>query len=190
MVSARIEGGSYLPDWHPDEDYREMYSAKSEVGGALLDYIHKVNYARWDFGEIKTVTAMLGKDSNLDIETEDTAALVTRTSDNVIVEFHLDCVQRDYSRSYYVIGEEGTIRWEWGDKSVRRYDPEDEIWITEDIWDESRDINQMYVDEVQHFISCVEQGGETVSPIQDGYRDLQVALAAKESASSGSHISL
>lgn len=189
VVSARIEVGSYLPDWHPEEDYREMYSAKAGIGGSLLDNIHEINYARWLFGEIATVSAMVGESSSLDIETEDTATLISRTDTDTLVEFHLDYIQREYSRSYQIIGEQGTIRWEWGDSSVWRYDPEDERWITEAEWDEW-EINQMYVDEIDHFLSCVNDKIETRSPLTDGYRDLKIALAAKESESTGKHISI
>jgi predicted dehydrogenase len=189
VVSARIEGGSYLPDWHPEEDYREMYSAKKGVGGATLDYIHEINYAQWLFGEITAVSAMLGDASSLDIETEDTAAVVSRTATNQIIEFHLDYVQRKYSRSYHIVGEEGTLRWEWEQPTVQRYDPHDETWIAESAWD-NWEMNQMYVDEIEHFLSCVENNRETVSPVRQGYRDLKVALAAKESASSERHVTI
>jgi predicted dehydrogenase len=189
VVSARIEGGSYLPDWHPEDDYREMYSAKAGVGGALLDYIHEINYAQWLFGEITTVSAMVGESSALEIETEDTAALISRTTMDTLVEFHLDYIQRPYSRSYHTIGEEGTIRWEWGESSVRRYDPQDERWITESAWPDW-ETDQMYRDEIEHFLSCVESGTKTRSPVADGYRDLEAALAAKESGSTGKQITI
>ncbi len=189
VLSARIEGGSYLPDWHPDDDYRQMYSAKAGIGGVVLDYIHEINYARWLFGEIATVSAIVGEASSLDIETEDTAAIISRTDTDTILEFHLDYVQRKYSRSYHIIGEQGTIRWDWGNQSVRRYDPDNEAWITEATWDEW-ETDQMYLDEIKHFLSCVENNSETRSSIHDGYQDLKVALAAKESETTGKHITL
>ncbi len=190
VVSARIEGGSYLPDWHPDEDYRNLYSAKDGVGGALLDYIHELNYAQWVFGEFDTVAAMLGKSSSLEIETEDTAAVIGRSINDVLVEFHLDYIQQDYSRSYHVIGERGSIRWQWGQSEVRRYDPQEDVWVTESQWDEDREMNQMYLNEIEHFRSCVAGDRETITPIAEGIHDLEVALAAKESASLGEHVTV
>ena len=190
VTSARIEGGSYLPDWHPDEDYRQMYSAKEGVGGALLDYIHEIDYARWLFGEVAEVSAMFGSTSSLDIETEDTASLISRFEDDVLCEFHLDYVQRSYSRSCHVIGEDGTIRWEWDSGCVRYYDSTAETWVETGDWSDEWETNRMYVDEVLHFLDRVAQGDETRTPLTEGWEDLRVALAAKESAESGRHVSL
>lgn len=190
VVSARIEAGSYLPDWHPDEDYRDLYSAKEGVGGALLDFIHELNYARWLFGDVEAVTAMLGRGSSLEIETEDTASLVARFEDDVLCEFHLDYVQRAYSRSCHVIGEAGTIRWDWDESAVRRYDPRRETWVEEATWGDEWESNRMYVDEMEHFVRCVERDSETRSPLAEGRDDLEVALAAKKSAETGQHVQL
>ena len=39
LLWAHLWVGMHLPDWHPWEDYREMYSAKiSEGGGVVLDF--------------------------------------------------------------------------------------------------------------------------------------------------------
>lgn len=188
-ISARIEGGSYLPDWHPDENYRNMYSAKEGVGGALLDYIHELNYSRWFFGKPIRVSGMLGSDSSLDIETEDTASLLLRFDTDTIVQFHLDYVQRPYSRSCHIIGDNGTIKWTWDNPSVRRYNPEAENWLTElefNTWKP----NEMYLDMMEHFIQCVRTNTDPTSTIADGWRDLQLALAAKESHRTNSHVDL
>jgi predicted dehydrogenase len=61
-VSARLQVGHYLPDWHPEEDYRQSYSAiKSMGGGVILDSIHELDYIRWLIGEINEVFAFVKK---------------------------------------------------------------------------------------------------------------------------------
>ena len=103
----------------PDKDYRTAYSASEDLGGGVvLNHIHEINYARWLLGEFRPVSAMLGQRSHLDVETNDVAAIITETADDAICEFHMDYVQRVYSRSCHVVGEEGTIRWSWGDATV------------------------------------------------------------------------
>jgi predicted dehydrogenase len=190
IVAARIEGGSYLPGWFPNQDYRETYSAREDLGGGvILDYIHEINYARWMFDDFESVTAMTGQLSNLEIETNDVAAIVAQTDDGTICEFHLDYVQRPYSRSCHIVGEKGTIRWSWSDGKVRWHIANREESFRYSRPDDWTD-NQMYVDEMRHFLECLESGGETTCPVSGGRRDLDVALAARESSERGKHVTL
>lgn len=189
VVAARIEGGSYLPEWFPDSDYRESYSAREDLGGGvILDYIHEINYARWFFGEFETVSAMAGQRTQLDIETNDVAGIIAEGHDGTICEFHLDYIQREYSRSAHIIGEQGTIRWSWGDERVEWYvAPDDmrESFERPTDWE----TNDMYLEEMDHFLSCVQSGTSSICPVSCGQRDLAVALAARQSATSGQHVS-
>ena len=65
-VNARW--GSYLPDWHPWENYRSFYMAKKDQGGgALYDECHGIDLMRYFFGEISEVSAFVGNTSKLKI---------------------------------------------------------------------------------------------------------------------------
>ena len=59
----------YLPSWHPDEDYRDMYSSKKSLGGgAILDFIHEIDIMNWMFGKPDLLAAMTRNSEILDIE--------------------------------------------------------------------------------------------------------------------------
>ena len=155
IVAARIEAGQYLPDWHPLEDYRKNYSARIDLGGGvILDAIHELDYARWFLGDVEAVACFAAKKSHLEIETEDTAAILLRFKNGVIGEIHLDYVQRIYSRSCQIIGDEGTIRWDYSEGIVRSYTSTTDTWQK---FDNPRNWtpNQMYVDELRHFLRCI-----------------------------------
>lgn len=187
--SVQIEAGSYLPDWHPEEDYREMYSAQSDKGGgAILDYIHELNYCRWLFGEVAEVTAITASKSHLNLETEDIGAIILKTKDGTICEIHVDYLQKSSTRSCKIIGDDGILTWDLDRHTVEQYDPASENWITEQLpkWDS----NDMYVDELKHFFSCVESRTSSVCDISEGFTDLHVARSALSSAESGEHILL
>lgn len=189
VVAARIEGGSYLPQWHPDEDYRESYSARGELGGGvILDYIHEIDYARWLFGDVSRVSCFADRLSGLEIDTEDVAAILMRFANGAIGELHVDYVQRDYHRACEVIGENGTIRWSWGE-GIRWYPAADGEWRTDHIA-ESWETNDMYIDEMRHFIECVETGHETICDVREGLAALEIAVAAKRSTKVGRHVKL
>lgn len=187
-LSSRIETGSYLPEWHPKEDYRGMYSAKKDMGGgAVLDCIHEIDYARWFFGDVKLVTGMVDKLSSLEIETEDTASIIAKFESGVQCEIHLDYVQRPYSRSCHIIGDNGTIRWEWGEGKVKWYTLGEDEW-KEYLIPQNWGMNDMYLDEMSHFMDCLGGKDSPTCDVRDGLADLKIGLAAKRSSETGRHI--
>lgn len=183
IVSARAEVGQYLPDWHPWEDYRQGYSARRDLGGGvILDCIHEIDYMRWMFGDARSVACLAGKRSRLKIDVEDTAAILIDFQRGPIGEIHLDYVQRAPSRACTVIGDEGTIRWSIADPGASLYSPSTQSWTTSpypDAWQ----TNQMYVDELTHFLACLDGHAQPIQDVEQGAKTLELALAAKRSAS-------
>jgi len=190
IISARVQSGQYLPDWHPWEDYRQAYSAnKSLGGGAILDGVHEIDYITWFLGEVSRVVCFSGKLSSLETDTEDTAEILLRLKSGTVAEVHLDYVQRTYGRSCQIIGEEGTVLWDFNERQVKLYSTKTEEWQTF-AQEPGYDINQMYIEELKHFIQCLEGKAETMQDLKAGKRILEIALAAKESSETGKVIQL
>jgi len=189
VLSADVEAGQYLPDWHPGEDYRRGYTARRELGGGIiLDGSHELDYIRWLIGgEVKEVSCFAGKISRLEVDTEDTAEILLKFDNNVITRVHLDFVQRGYSRSCKLIGEEGTITWSYPDKKVRLFTAANNKWQEIDTPFEP---NAMYIEEMKQFIQCVKGEEKPVVDGDVGQRVLEIALAAKKSAATGRVIKL
>lgn len=182
VISARVQMGQYLPDWHPWEDYRKAYSSREELGGGIiLDAIHELDYIRWLLGDISEVFSFSEKLSNLDIDTEDIAEILLRFKSGAIGEVHLDYIQRHPSRTCEIIGECGSIVLNLNEGTVKVYTAEKKKW---EVFEQPKgyDMNQTYIDEMTHFISCVEGKEETLIGIMDGLEVLKIALAAKKSA--------
>lgn len=190
VVAARVEVGQYLPDWHPWEDYRQGYSAQHDLGGGvILDAIHEIDYARWMLGEVEAVSCFAGKLSELDIDTEDTAAILLRFAAGAIAEVHLDYIQRISSRSCHIIGNKGTIRWDYATGRVRWYTAATREWhvfVNPPGWEP----NQMYLDELQHFLRCLEGEQEPTLDVFGAARVLEIALAAKTASESAQVVKL
>jgi predicted dehydrogenase len=185
VAAVRAEVGQYLADWHPYEDYRQGYSARRDLGGGvLLDAIHEFDYTRWLLGPVRAVACFADQLSRLQIQTEDTAAVLLRFAGGALGELHLDYVQRAYSRTCQVIGDDGTIRWDYSAGEVRVYRAAAKSW--EAIpnpagWQP----NQMYADELAHFLRCLDGQERPALDVFDAARVLDVTLAAKASAESG-----
>jgi predicted dehydrogenase len=189
VVAAQAQFGQYLRDWHPHEDYRQGYSARKALGGGvILDAIHELDYIRWLLGEVREVFCYAGHLTHLEIDTEDVAAILLKFANGAIGEVHLDYIQRSYHRSCKLIGEEGTIIWDYSTGQVKMYLASTGSWT---VFDQppSFEPNQMYLDELRHFLRCVRGEEEPTLDVFEGKRVLEIALAAKQSATLGRPVS-
>jgi predicted dehydrogenase len=177
---ARAEFGQYLPDWRPWQDYRQSYTAKKDLGGGIiLDGSHEIDYMRWLLGDAEEIFCFAGKISTLEVETEDVAGILLEFKRGAIGEIHLDFVRHDYSRTCEIIGEKGTIKWSYQDRFVKVYSMDAKKWKTFDI---KADPNDMYVQEMHHFINCVKIGEKPLIDGEEGKKTLEIVLLAKKSA--------
>ena len=104
--------------------------------------------------------------------------LLEHDSGVVVSSVHLNFVQRDYRRGCQVIGATGTIYWDFTDQAVtvrRGGASEPETIALPADWQ----LNQMYLDELTHFVTCVSSRRATSGPLDDGLAALEIALAAR-----------
>jgi len=118
LHSVRIECKDYLPDWRPNRQIKESYSARSGEGGVLLDLIHEIDYAGWVFGWPVEVQARLVNRGRLGIEADELATVMWETTDESIVTMELDYLTRPARRRARASGENGTIEWNGIDGTV------------------------------------------------------------------------
>jgi predicted dehydrogenase len=178
LLTLQAEFGQYLPDWRPGRDYRTVYNARAtEGGGILLDASHEIDYARWLAGEIVAVFAVAEKLSDLELDAEDVALLTVRFASGVVGHIHLDCVARGYNRGCRLVGTEGTLEWDFktGVRLVPAVGAEERFPIVPDT-------NEMYMDELQHFLACASGGVPPLATGADARRVLEIVLAARRSS--------
>jgi len=186
-LSLRAELGQYLPDWHPDRDYRKDLSAKRDMGGGVvLDLSHEIDLAVNLFGEVDKVSAICSKYSSLEIETEDIAEITMVHKSNRLSQIHLDYCQRVYSKSLVVIGDKGTIVWNYTEKKVDLLSPCGNETLWRGSLKETRD--EMFKDQMTHWLSVLNGEDEAEVSLEDGIYVTRIALAAKRSSEEGKHI--
>lgn len=189
VTSIQAQVGQYLPDWHPWEDYRNGVSAQIETGGGvILDLIHEIDYVTWLIGDVSEVMSMNGHVSTLDIQTEDTAAILMRFANNTIGTVNLDYIQRTPSRSCRIIGEEGTISWDLMNQNVTWFLAKDKKWHEFSYTGFQR--NDRFIAEMKHFLDCLDGKSKPEVNLENGSRSLKIALAAKESNKTGKAVIL
>jgi predicted dehydrogenase len=110
IISANIYVGSYLPDWRANTDYRECYSAqKQEGGGVLRDLSHELDYISWLFGSWQKLTALGGKFSSLEIDSDDLYSLLIQTNHCSVVTLQMSYLDRVPRRHIVVNTNQETI---------------------------------------------------------------------------------
>ena len=182
IISARVENGSFLPDWHPYENYQTNYAARTDLGGgAVLTCIHEIDYLYWFFGNIRDVFSVTGKFSDLNIKAEDLSVIILKFKNNVIAEAHLDYFQQPSARNCKMIGTKGTLTWDMEKNTVKYYNIKSKKWI-EKLRLSNYDINTTYVDELLHLIECIKNKNKPLNDLKEGIYTLKVALTVKNSS--------
>lgn len=192
IQSIRCEVGQYLPDWRPDKDYRTTVTARRELGGgALLELSHELDYLQWIFGSAEWVSAVISKQSNLEIDTEDSAHLVIGFSDQklgytTIGNLNIDLYRHDKTRNCLVIGECGSMKWDAILDRVLIYSPTSAEW--EIVFQGNSNLEESYLHQLDEFVNASENLNCCGATGVDGLRVLELIESAWKSSNSRSQI--
>lgn len=189
VLSVRAETGQYLPDWRPGSDYRESVSARAELGGGVLrELSHELDYLRWIFGPIESVSGWVGRTSDLDIDVDDTALVTlgfegSGSPDSLLIgTVALDLVRRDRTRSVTAICEEATLRWDGiaGRVEVLRAGgTEWELLMTD------AGTAATYREQWESFVAANDDQASPAATVEDGVEVLRLVEAIELSHSRG-----
>ena len=201
VLTAHAHWGEYLPNWHPWEDYRQSYAARTDLGGGVIRTLtHPLDYVRWLAGEVESVWSFNGHVSPLEVDVEDVAEIGLRFANGAVGGVHVNYVQRPPEHRLEIVGTNGTLRWNntdgilclyrmpaaFGTSSNHPPAPVEEQFAPP----EGFERNTMFLDQMRHFIAVARGEAEPACTLDDGVRALQMALAAKQSAAQGKTISL
>lgn len=185
ILAVRSTIGEYLPGFHRYEDYREGYAAKADLGGGVvLTQIHELDYLYSLFGPIRSVYALGGHWSHLDLDVEDVAStLMEATIGGRPLPIHLqqDYLQNPAARQCEVVADRGKVVADFRALSVTVFRP-DEAPIVHSF--EGFDRNQMFIEEMRHFLHAVETRTRPIVDLRDGAESLRTAIAVKRSIAS------
>ena len=166
VLAARLLCSSYLPEWRKGRDYRTVYSARRDLGGgATLDLIHELDYARHLFGDPSEVVRVNGKFSRLEIDSDDAAAYILTYVDK-LVEVHLDYFGRRSRRELELFCEEETYRCDLLANSVTALTSGETTSFPQ------TDIRER---EMEYFLDLLDRGERSFNPLEYALETLRIA---------------
>lgn len=103
---------SYLPSWRKNISYQESSSAQTKGGGVLLDLSHELDLALHFFNEVKVISAINEKVSNLSINSDDIFLMhgtFNHNNKKAIINVKLNYFSNISSRKIVITGDDFKI---------------------------------------------------------------------------------
>jgi predicted dehydrogenase len=189
VLSARVHWGEDLSSWHPGEDWRRSYAARADLGGgAVRTLCHPFDYLRWLLGEAVSVQAEVSS-AALRLDVEDLAHVTLRFEGGAVASVTLDYVQRPRTHGLEIVGTSGRACWSDEDGSAYLHDAA-RGRTSPFLPPPGFSRNDVFLDEMRHFLACLDGREEPSCTIEDGRAAVQIAAAALRSAEEGRRIAV
>ena len=164
---VNIYCGSYLPDWRPNRNFREIYSANAEMGGGVhLDLIHEIDYCLWIFGNPIKSDSIKRNKSSLAITAVDYAHYDLEYS-TFFATVTLNYYRKDAKRRIEILFEDGTwlidlIKGEITDEKGER------------IFKEDFNMLNTYTNQLLYFVDCINKNTQPMNNFEEAIKTLRV----------------
>jgi len=179
VIWANIWAGMYLPDWHPKEDYKKMYSSKISLkGGAVLDFIHEIDLLLWLFGKPERVFSIVQNLNILDIETEEIADVIFKYKTKQL-NLHIDYLQKPFQRGIRILFERGWCEWDLNYNKIKVFDYTSDT-LNELSLPKGYNKNDMYLLQTKEFIKALNKKNAFFTDLKQGIESLNLALEIKK----------
>src|SRR5690349_13285713 len=195
ILTVHAHWGEYLPQWHPWEDYRQSYAARSDLGGGVIVTLtHPLDYLCYLLGEVESLYSFNGHISPLAVDVEDVAEIGLKFRNGALGAVDVNYFQRPPVHRLEIVGTDGTLRWDNGDSSIHHYKmpssfacfstPPPARAIESCCPPDGSERNQLFEAQTRHFIDVVRGKVEPDCRVEDGVKGLRLALGAYESQKS------
>ncbi len=182
--SAHVEWGTHLPDWHPWEDYRSGYAARRELGGGVvLTCCHELNTIEHLLGPIDSVTARCGSVSSLELSADGCIDAILHHRNGATTLLHLDFFQRPNRRRLRLIGEEGSVEWDFTSPTLTLAVGGQTSTIAD--WPDPYPFDEDYLRLLADFGAAVRTRRDPLVTLEEGARTVALAEAILRSADAG-----
>jgi len=167
---VNIYCGSYLPDWRPDVNFREVYSARAEMGGGVhLDLYHELDYTYWMFGKPKNSKSTKRTTSSLNIDSIDYANYIFEYeyfAANIVLNYY----RRDAKRTIEILFEDETFTIDMIDNHIKNSKGETVFSLA------NFKITDTYKLQMEYFIKCLSDNQEPMNTFTESIEVLKICL--------------
>lgn len=167
---VNIYCGSYLPDWRPGKNFREIYSANPEMGGGVhLDLFHELDYAYWLFGKPCKTSSIKKNISSLEIKAYDYANYLLEYKDftaNIVLNYY----RREPKRIIEVLFDDETWIVDLIKNTITGKN--DSVIFS----DNSFGVIKTYTDQMNYFINTLKFGKEQMNTFAESVEVLKLCL--------------
>ena len=152
----------------------------------MLELSHELDYIRWLFGPIGSLTAVLHNSDTLGLEVEDGADIILKNTKGLPISVHLDFNSRSSRRRCIARCSEGDITWDAIQKKVNLQLAGSHKKVKSFV--HNRD--EIYLTQLRHFFDCMENNKAPAVSLEDGLDVLRIVEAARESSAKGKTVAL
>ncbi len=176
LLSARACFGQFLPSMRKSRDYKSLYAA-GEAGGVMLDSFHEFDYVNWIMGSSPQEIAFFKTNTGLlEIAREDLVEVILdyRTA---LASIHCDYLRAKYARSCEFVFEKAVVNWDYrADEERELLQAFQDNGSKSALLDSKLVVNQMYLDELKHFIECIEENKQPTLGLTEAEDTLKLML--------------
>ena len=187
ITNFSYHSGQFLPDWHPWENVNDFYVSNRSTGGGREIVPFELTWMVDTIGWPKEVKGYFEKTIELGADIEDSYAMVLKYPDKVGTLI-VDVAARYAVRNLIINMEKGQIQWKWDDTCVFLYEVENNRWVkfNQPEFASASGYNknigeQMYIDEINAFISFYKDGKPFPNTIDDDIKVLEILNKVEES---------
>ena len=151
-VDCRVS--SFLPAWHPYEDYRDLYAANRKLGGGVTrTECHELYFLLHLFGKPKQVSKFVRKGRFLDIDVEDYSAVTIQFQD-CIARLSLNFCSEFAERVITFSGTHGQLRVDFNNSILTLVSHEE----TSEVRLDTVSLDEQFELQAQYLINNFERG--------------------------------
>ena len=108
---SKIVWQTYMPKWHPNENYKQSYASRKDLGGGVvLTCAHEIDLSNYLFGNTIKVNAFKIK-NRLKMDVEDRVQIILEHSSGQISEIFLDFTNQIIERKIKVYSKQSIYEW-------------------------------------------------------------------------------